>query len=151
MTPPKTVICPHCDTTLSKAPAQHIALCPANPELYAAYRAALENPARPGTLRAKPEYEAGRGELYSGTIIMRVWRCGWSKIGAHYGLEHAQQERKPIQWTKDTLPRIGKEIDEEIERNRRVLESVREIGLNVLRVREVAHSDGKVYQYMQIR
>ena len=82
--------------------------------------------------------------------MMRTWRCGWSKLGAHYGLEHAQAARKPIQWTRDTLPRIGREIDEEIERNRRVLESVREIGLSVLRVREVAH-DGKTYNYYQIR
>ena len=151
MTAPRTTICPHCNNTLSKAPAAHIALCPANPDNYAAYRALLEDPAQPGTLRAKPEYEAARGELYSGTIIMRVWRCGWVRVGEHYGLEHAQAERKPIQWTRDTLPRIGKEIDEEIERNRKIAASVREIGLSVLRVREVAGSDGKTYNYYQIR
>ena len=149
MTPPKTVICPHCNNTLSKAPATHIALCPANPSLYAAYRAALEDPAWPGTLRAKLEYEAARGGLYSGTVLMRVWDCGWPALAARYGLVHAQQERKPIQWTRDTLPRIGKEIDAEIDRNRAITK-VQEIGLPVLRYRDV--QVGNVYQRIyQIR
>ncbi len=133
MTAPRRVPCPHCAGTLSKAPAQHIALCPANPDMAAAYRAALEDPARPGTLRTKPDYEAHRGELYSGTVLMRLWRCYWVGLAAHYGLTHPQAGRAPIQWIDKTIRRIGAAMDAEIARNR--AEAVGgESGLPVLRV-----------------
>ena len=147
MTP---VTCPHCGATLAYHHERHMTACPANPDMAAVYRAALEDPARPGTLRTKPEYEAHRGELYSGTVLMRLWRCYWVGLAAHYGLTHPQAGRAPINWIDRTIRCIGAEMDAEIARNRAEVAGSGESGLPVLRVREVAHG-GKVYQYFQIR
>ncbi len=143
--------CPHCGRPQTYKQAQHAAVCPANPDNHATYRAALEDPARPGVLRIQPEYEAARGELWSGTFLERTWRCGWGDVAAHYGLAPREAEpRKPINWLHKTLEREGPAMDAEMERNRRIVRDADGIGLPVLRVREVAHG-GKVYEYCQIR
>lgn len=152
MTTPIQERCPHCNRGLAYDPARHIELCPANPAQYDAYRAALEDPRRPGVLREKPDYEANRGDLYSGTVLMRTWACGWGDVAEHFGLARREKEpRKAINWLDRTLRVMGPEIDAEIARNRAIEQAVGEIGLQVLRVREVAGSDGKTYQYFQIR
>ncbi|MBP8292779.1 MAG: hypothetical protein KAX65_08395 [Caldilineaceae bacterium] len=143
--------CPHCNRGLAYNPTQHIELCPANPAQYDAYRAALEDPARPGVQREKPDYEAHRGLLYSGTILLRTWDCGWGDVAEHFGLARREAEpRKPIRWLDKTLREEGPKIDQEIARNRAIERAVGEIGLAVLRTREVAH-DGRVYEYHLIR
>ncbi len=150
MTAPATP-CPHCGRSIAYKPAEHAAACPANPANHATYRAVLEDPAKPGVLRIQPEYEAARGELWSGTFLERTWRCGWSDLAANYGLAPREAEpRKPINWLSKTLEREGPAMDAEMARNRTTTAPGAEIGLPVLRVREVAHN-GKVYQYCEIR
>lgn len=118
MTAPATP-CPHCGRSIAYKPAMHETICPANPDNRATYRAVLEDPARPGVLRVKEEYEEARGELFSGTFLMRTWACGWGDLAAHYGLQPREAEpRKPIQWLEKTLKFAGPEIDAQIERNR---------------------------------
>lgn len=144
--------CPHCGRGLAYDPVRHITTCPARADLRDAYRAALEDPARPGYIREKPDYEANRGDKYSGTFLMRTWACGWGDLAERFGLARREAApRKPIRWLDKTLKEEGPKIDAEIARNRAIEAAVGEIGLKVLRVREVAGSDGKVYQYMQIR
>ncbi|MBP8292044.1 MAG: hypothetical protein KAX65_04680 [Caldilineaceae bacterium] len=117
----------------------------------ATYRAALEDPARPGVQREKPDYEANRGDLYSGTVLMRTWACGWGDVAEKFGLARREKEpRKAINWLDKTLRVMGPEIDAEIARNRAIEAAVGEIGLKVLRVREVQHG-GRTYEYLQIR
>lgn len=143
--------CPHCGRSIAYKPTEHAAVCPANLANHAAYRAALEDPAKPGVLRIKPEYEAARGELFSGTFLMRTWDCGWGDLAARYGLQPREAEpRRPIQWLHKTLEREGPAMDAEMARNRTTTAPGAEIGLPVLRVREVQHG-GKVYVYYQVR
>ncbi len=151
MTAPATP-CPHCGRSIAYKPAQHETICPANPDNRATYRAVLEDPAKPGVLRIKPDYEAARGDLFSGTFLMRTWACGWGDLAAHYGLAPREAEpRKPIQWLDKTLRTEGPKIDAEIERNRATTAPGKEIGLPVLgKGREVQHG-GKVYVYYQVR
>ncbi len=136
-------ICPHCARPQHFDPARHASLCPDNPDMQAAYRAALEDPAQPGSLRIKPDYEAARGDLYSGTYLMRLYRCGWPGLAERFGLTHTQAARKPINWMRDSIGKIGEEIDEEIERCRDIVD-VKEIGLPVLRFE--TRQIGNVYQ-----
>lgn len=118
MTTPVTP-CPHCGRQITYKLAEHALLCPANPANVAAYRAVMEDPANPGVLRIKPEYEAARGELWSGEYLMRTWHCGWGELAARFGLAPREAEpRKPIQWLDKTLRKEGPEIDAEIARNR---------------------------------
>lgn len=82
---------------------------------------------------------------------MRTWACGWGDLADKFGLARREaQPRKPINRLDKTLKVEGPKIDQEIARNRAIEASVGEIGLAVLRVREVAH-DGKMYNYYQIR
>ncbi len=144
MTAPATP-CPHCGRSIAYKPAMHETTCPANPDNHAAYRAVLEDPARPGVLRIKPEYEAARGELWSGTFLMRTWGCGWGDLAAKYGLASREAEpRRPIQWLHKTLEREGPAMDAEMARNRKTTAPGAEIGLPVLRYRDVQVGD--VYQ-----
>ena len=135
--------CPFCHRTEKHYSAQHASLCPENPDMRDAYRAALEDPAAPGLLRKCREYDENRKELYSGSFLMRLYGVGWVGLAAHFGLTHSQGRRRPINWIDKSVDRIGAEMDAEIERYRDITD-VRQVGLPVLRFED--RQIGNVWQ-----
>lgn len=118
MTTPATP-CPHCGRSIAYKPAQHETSVRPTRTIARPTAPCSKTPAKPGVLRIKPEYEEARGELFSGTFLMRTWACGWATWPRTGLARHREAEpRKPIQWLDKTLKVASPEIDAQIERNR---------------------------------
>jgi hypothetical protein len=88
-TPHKTTICPHCGRAVGNR--HYVALCPADPEVYAAIGALLADPNLPGMAASTNDYERNRHAPDGQTLApsadtLARFYGGWAAVCAEYRL-----------------------------------------------------------------
>ena len=132
------VRCPHCDEAHdTRALAQHIAHCIANPAVRAATLAALADPDAPGCAVGYRQYGATRGAdaVSARTLLERY--ATWAAVCAEFGLQLPSRKRRPelAQVRMSAEARELAQAREDDEAAARAREAVRDWGLAVCRVR----------------
>lgn len=130
--------CPHCDAAHdTRALAQHIAHCIANPAVRAATLAALADPDAPGCAVGYRQYGATRGAdaVSARTLLERY--ATWAAVCAEFGLQLPSRKRRPelAQVRMSAEAHELAQAREDDEAAARAREAARDWGLAVCRVR----------------
>ena len=131
-----TPTCPHCGATMD-APrlAQHIPRCPEAPGMVARVREALEDPDKPGHALSVRRYaeNAARIGAPGPDALRRCWG-DWPTICGMAGLGPGRKSGNPAGWRQHVQRMEAaaiREVEEMLEADERLRESLRDRGLEV--------------------